>query len=67
MISGGILPDPCFPLFVIIFHRKAKIVRKTKGLIPPVVNAANGNLSEEIKLIKRAPPDSSSSGMSEVF
>ncbi|XP_012447701.2 protein FLOWERING LOCUS D [Gossypium raimondii] len=49
------------------FIRKAKIARKTKGLIPPVVNAANGNLSEEIKLIKQAPPDSSSSGMSEVF
>ncbi|TYI29568.1 hypothetical protein ES332_A05G325300v1 [Gossypium tomentosum] len=49
------------------FIRKAKIARKTKGLIPPVVNAANGNLSEEIKLIKQALPDSSSSGMSEVF
>ncbi|KAK8299326.1 hypothetical protein V6Z11_D05G315300 [Gossypium hirsutum] len=43
------------------FIRKAKIARKTKGLIPPVVKAANGNLSEEIKLIKQAPPDSSSS------
>ncbi|KAG8493319.1 hypothetical protein CXB51_010708 [Gossypium anomalum] len=43
------------------FIRKAKIARKTKGLIPPVVNAANGNLSEEIKLIKQAPPNSSSS------
>ncbi|PPR81951.1 hypothetical protein GOBAR_AA38765 [Gossypium barbadense] len=46
------------------FIRKAKIARKTKGLIPPVVNAANGNLSEEIKLIKQAPPDSSSSATS---
>ncbi|KAK8677315.1 hypothetical protein V6N13_142860 [Hibiscus sabdariffa] len=43
------------------FIRRAKIVRKTKGLPPPIVNVVDGNLSEEIKLIKQAPPDSSSS------
>ncbi|XVF23532.1 hypothetical protein REPUB_Repub13aG0046600 [Reevesia pubescens] len=40
-----------------------KIVRNTKGLIPPpITNAANGSMSEEIKAIKQAPPDSASSG-----
>ena len=43
-------------------------MRNTKGLIPPpIVNAVNGSMSEEIKAIKQAPPDFSSSGMSEGF
>ncbi|KAL4278304.1 hypothetical protein GQ457_03G027830 [Hibiscus cannabinus] len=47
------------------FIRRAKIVRKTKGLPPPIVNVVDGNLSEEIKPIKQAPPDSSSSGQNQ--
>ena len=43
-------------------------MRNTKGLIPPpILNAVNGSVSEEIKVMKQAPPDSSSSGMSEGF
>ncbi|EOY18785.1 Flavin containing amine oxidoreductase family protein [Theobroma cacao] len=45
------------------FIRRAKIVRNTKGLIPPpILNAVNGSVSEEIKVIKQAPPDISTSG-----
>ncbi|XWS66210.1 hypothetical protein CRYUN_Cryun05aG0180300 [Craigia yunnanensis] len=44
------------------FIRRAKIVRNTEGLIPPpVLNAVNGSVSEEIKAMKQGPPDSSSS------
>ncbi|XVE68803.1 hypothetical protein DITRI_Ditri09bG0099600 [Diplodiscus trichospermus] len=50
------------------FIRRAKIVRNAKGLIPPpVVNAVNGSMSEEIKAINQAPPDSSGSVMSTGF
>lgn len=44
-------------------------MRNTKVLIPPpLVNAVNGCMSDDIKAIKQeAPPDSSSSGMSEGF
>ncbi|KAE8709716.1 Lysine-specific histone demethylase 1-like protein 3 [Hibiscus syriacus] len=47
------------------FIRKAKIVRKTKGMPPPIVNAVNGDPSEEIKMTKQAPLDSSSSGQNQ--
>ncbi|KAH1055376.1 hypothetical protein J1N35_033441 [Gossypium stocksii] len=48
------------------FIRRAKIVRNTKGLIPALVpNAANGNMPEEMKVIKQAPPDSSASGQNQ--
>ncbi|XVF83077.1 hypothetical protein PTKIN_Ptkin16aG0103600 [Pterospermum kingtungense] len=51
------------------FIRRAKIVRNNKGLIPPsIVNdAVNSSMSEDRKAIKQAPPESSSSGMSEGF
>ncbi|XP_022765460.1 protein FLOWERING LOCUS D [Durio zibethinus] len=48
------------------FIRRAKIVRNTKGLIPPpIVNEVNGSTSEEIKAIKQAPPEPSSSGQNQ--
>ncbi|OMO65559.1 Amine oxidase [Corchorus capsularis] len=48
------------------FVRRAKIVRNSKGLIPPQVSSAvNGSMPEEIKVINQAPPDSFSTGMSD--
>ena len=48
------------------FCRRAKIVRNSKGLTPPQVSTVvNGNVPEEIKVIKQAPPDSFSTGISD--